>query len=162
MNASVIRLLCAGSLLVVQVAVEAACPSFSNRFTANADGSQVTDSRTGLVWARCSAGQTWNGANACTGTAIGYTHEAALTYAQSQSGWRLPNAKEQASLSDKGCLNPAIDATWFPNTQSQWYWSASPYVGSSNVAWYVYFANGYVDYSNRDLSLYVRLVRASQ
>jgi hypothetical protein len=142
---------------LLPVAANAACPSLAGRFTAN--GAEVTDSRTGLIWARCSAGQSLSG-TACTGTANTYTHEQALSYAASQSGWRLPNVKELASLADKGCQNPAIDSTAFPNTVSSGYWTSSPYVGYSSVAWNVYFFNGDVNgYGFRSSGYYVRLVR---
>lgn len=140
---------------------QAACPSWStlDRFTLN--GAEVTDKRTGLVWARCSVGQTWNGST-CSGSASTYTHEAALAYAQSQSGWRLPNRRELFSLADRGCASPAIDGMAFPNTPSSLYWSSSPSVGNSSYAWYVSFYDGYVYYGNRYYGYAVRLVRASQ
>jgi Protein of unknown function (DUF1566) len=144
------------SSLLLPATANAACPSLAGRFTAN--GVEVTDSRTGLVWARCSAGQSLNG-TACTGTANTYTHEQALSYAASQSGWRLPNVKELASLADKGCQNPAIDSTAFPNTVTSLYWSSSPYVGNSGSAWSVYFFNGTVSGDIRYSGYYVRLVR---
>lgn len=140
-----------------------ACPSQPDRFVPN--GAEVTDSQTGLVWARCSAGQNWDG-NACAGHASRYTHEQALEYAASQSGWRLPSVKELFSLADKGCVNPAIDATVFPNTVTDvGYWSATPYAGNPASAWIVGFSDGnaYDDYHHdRDYPRAVRLVRASQ
>jgi len=42
------------------------------------------------------------------------------------------------------------------------HWSSSPYVGSSNYAWYVDFYNGNVDDNDRNNNNQVRLVRASQ
>lgn len=137
--------------------VQAACPSITGRFIAN--GTDVTDNRTGLIWARCSVGQSWNG-SICSGTAITYTHEQALSYVKSQSGWRLPNVKEISSLTDKGCSNPAIDSTLFSNTMPNRYWSSSPYtVNDSSLSWSVYFFDGGVNISNRNLYQYVRLVR---
>lgn len=153
-----VLMLCFGSALKAS----AACPSWptSERFTIN--GEEVTDKRTGLVWARCSVGQSWN-SSTCTGTATTMTHEAALAYAQSRNGWRLSNVKELASLADKGCQNPAIDNVAFPNTPSKWYWSSSPYVENAAVTWMVLFYDGYVFGNNRG-SAYgaVRLVRVSQ
>ena len=49
----------------------AGCPSQPGRFVPN--GAEVIDSRTGLIWARCSVGQSWDG-SACTGNANRYTH----------------------------------------------------------------------------------------
>jgi hypothetical protein len=74
----------------------------------------------------------------------------------------LPNVKELASIADKSLSNPAIDSAAFPYTPASYFWSASPYVGSSSSAWYVNFGNGYVGSYSRSGSLYVRLVRAGQ
>ena len=72
--------------------------------------------------------------------------------------WRMPTSAElQGILASSG--SPRIDTTWFPNTQAAGYWSSSPYVGSSNVAWDVYFGNGNVGYSLRSSYYHVRLVR---
>ena len=128
------------------------------RYTISASGTEVTDTRTGLIWQRCSAGQSWSGGT-CSGSAATYTHEAALAYAQSQSGWRLPNVKELASLADRSRLDPAIDADVFPGTPSYWYWSSSPVAGYADRAWGVVFDNGYFSSYNRGNDSHVRLVR---
>ncbi len=39
-----------------------------------------------------------------------------------------------------------INTTYFPNTQSNWFWSSSPYADGSNFAWSVNFDIGYSDY----------------
>jgi hypothetical protein len=152
---------CLAAALLGTSAWAQSCPSWptAQRFAIN--GAEVTDNRTGLVWARCSVGQSWSGST-CTGSATTHTHEAALALAQAATGWRLPNVKELASLADKGCQSPAIDSTAFPNTPSGWFWSSSPYVGDSYNAWGVYFGNGGVDLINRNYYGLVRLVRASQ
>jgi hypothetical protein len=78
--------------------------------------------------------------------------------------WRLPTADELQGLVDYGVAypGPTIDATWFPNTQGNAFWSSSPYVGRANGAWYVSFGYGYVSNSDRSNTYYVRLVRAGQ
>jgi hypothetical protein len=124
----------------------------------SADGSEVTDQATGLVWRRCSEGQTWSG-TACTGTALILTHQAALERAATQSGWRLPNIKELSSLSNKANTNPAIDVAAFPGTVSSYYWSSSPYAIATYFAWFVNFSNSAVIVSNRSTLSYLRLVR---
>jgi hypothetical protein len=159
--------LLAASLSAAAISAHAACPSWptADRFTIS--GEEVTDTRTGLVWKRCSEGQTLSGSS-CTGTATTYTHEQALARAKSvntansATGWRLPNVKELASLADKGCQSPAIDSTAFPSTPSNWYWSSSPYVGNSDYAWGVDFYYGGVNGYGRNNGNRVRLVRASQ
>ncbi|MDD5030949.1 MAG: DUF1566 domain-containing protein [Rhodoferax sp.] len=141
------------------------------RYSYSANGAEVTDSKTGLIWQRCSAEQSWSGST-CTGTPASYTHEAALSYAQTQTGWRLPNVKELSSITDKTRSNPAIDGTAFPNTQLDWFWSSTPYAGDVSLpwvvypnagdvsfAWGVYFRDGHVDRYNRYYAIQVRLVR---
>jgi len=160
------QLLCVVLCATATLSAHPACPSWptADRFTIS--GEEVTDKRTGLVWRRCSEGQTLSG-NSCTGTAAGYTHEQALARAKSANttdsaaGWRLPNVKELASLADKGCQNPAIDSVAFPGTSSSWYWSSSPYVDYSHVAWIVGFNTGFVYDSIRDDGRRVRLVRTN-
>jgi hypothetical protein len=145
----------------------AACPTTPGRFVTN--GAEVTDSQTGLVWQRCSAGQSWIGST-CTDDVNLYNHEQALAYAKSQNTansptvWRLPNVKELASLADKGCKLPAIDSTVFPETPAySRYWSSSPKVGDPSTAWNVDFSYGYVRHiGDRTFGNAVRLVRASQ
>jgi hypothetical protein len=135
-------------------------------FIVSADGQEVTDTKTGLIWRRCAEGMTASGGT-CTGTASTYTHEAALTLASTQStatglAWRLPNVKELSSIADKSRSNPAIDTAAFPATPASWFWSSSPYVGNASSAWFVFFNDGVVSAYGRSYSDYVRLVRAGQ
>jgi hypothetical protein len=44
-------------------------------------------------------------------------------------------------------------------TQSSYYWSATPYGGNPNFAWYVDFSGGYVNYGSKGNFFYVRAVR---
>jgi hypothetical protein len=78
--------------------------------------------------------------------------------------WRLPTPDELQGLVDYGVAypGPTIDATWFPNTQGNAFWSSSPYVGNAYFAWFVVFYDGGVGYTVRYYSYYVRLVRAGQ
>ena len=131
-------------------------------FVISTDGSEVTDQKTGLIWRRCAEGMQVSGGT-CTGTALSYTHEAALQHAAAvASPWRLPNIKELSSIVDKSRSNPAIDATAFPATPASFFWSSSPYVGNPANAWVVDFYDGYVNGISRGGSNYVRLVRAGQ
>lgn len=154
-------------ICAVPVTSSQACPTWpavnqpNARFTLNDTGTEVKDSRTGLIWKRCSEGQTLS-VNTCTGSVAAYTHEGALAGVQKYSGWRLPNVKELASLADAGCASPAIDSSAFPNTPSLRYWTSSPYLINSSAAWTVGFIGGDVYTDNRRNSLLVRLVRASQ
>lgn len=161
MNLSVIKLLLAILILTKGLAVHAACPSAFGRFVA--DGGQVIDNQTGLVWQRCSLGQSWSG-SACIGVATKYTHEQALSSVKNQNGWRLPNIKELASLIDVGCVNPAIDQKFFPDGLSDItaYWSSTPYVGISKNAWFVNVYWGTANFEFRNSGLLVRLVSTGQ
>ena len=132
-------------------------------YSFSADGSEVTDSITGLTWRRCSEGMAWSGGT-CTGTAATYTHEGALQRAASEAtaskAWRLPNVLELSSITKAGeAVNPSIDTTAFPGTPSSYFWSSSPYVGYSNDAWDVSFSNGDVNNNYRNYDFHVRLVR---
>jgi hypothetical protein len=137
-------------------------------FVDNADGT-VTQLNTGLMWAKCSEGQTGSG---CAGDATGMVWNEALTSANNSnlggySDWRLPNVKELQALVDYSRYSPAIDTNYFPNTPSGdyfWFWSGSPGVGSSNDAWVVNFGNGYAYYNGygRGNYFHVRLVRGGQ
>ncbi|MBV5308526.1 DUF1566 domain-containing protein, partial [Chromatium okenii] len=131
-------------------------------FADNDDGT-VSQTNTGLMWAKCSEGQT--GTN-CTGNATYMDWIAALTVANNSNlggynDWRLPNFKELQALVDYSRYSPAIDTTQFPNTPSSWFWSGSPNANYSNYAWYVCFSSGHAYYDGRSngYGLRVRLVR---
>ena len=135
-------------------------------FTISADGQEVTDQASGLIWRRCAEGMSWDGTT-CAGSASTYTHENALVRARTEAAssakaWRLPNVKELSSIVDRSRISPAINVAAFPATPSTWFWSSSPYAGDSVSAWFVLFGNGYVYYNYRGNDYAVRLVRASQ
>lgn len=135
------------------------------RYTYSATGDEVTDTKTGLTWRRCSEGQIWSG-SICTGIAATYTHEQALAHATTQAGtkgWRLPNVKELSSIANRTRSNPAIDTNAFPATPPNLYWSSTPYAGYSAYVWWVEFSGGFVYFNaSRDGfggGGHVRLVR---
>jgi Protein of unknown function (DUF1566) len=137
----------------------------TGRYVVSSDGTEVTDTKTGLIWARCSVGQVWNG-SICANTPTTFTHEAALSQAKNLAvstgkAWRLPNVKELASITDKSFNNPVVDSTIFPNTSSGGFWSSSPSVGVTYNALGVYFNYGYMNGSYRSSYLAVRLVRSA-
>lgn len=131
-------------------------PAIGDRFTNNGDGT-ITDNGTGLMWPAdgngggCFSGGTKNWADAitfCEG----------LTFA-GHSDWRLPNVKALMSIVDYGEYSPAIDETFFSNTQSDYYWSSTTYVDDTDLAWYVNFIYGSVYPDGKASSYYVRCVR---
>jgi hypothetical protein len=71
------------------------------RFTASADGQEVTDSRTGLTWRRCAEGMVFKG-KICTGQAVFLSAPDAAARAKAASApgaeWRLPILKEREKL----------------------------------------------------------------
>ncbi len=135
-------------------------------FTLHDDGT-VTHNKTGLMWMRCALGQNWNGAT-CTGSAQAYTWRAALQAAEGSSfagysDWRLPDIKALGSIVEQACVSPAINATVFPATPLDWFWSASPYADHVSYAWRVHFHLGHVGIHNKTSpARRVRLVRGGQ
>ncbi|ADU64987.1 putative Fimh-like protein [Desulfurispirillum indicum S5] len=123
----------------------------------------VTDTRTGLMWKRCSEGQQWDGTT-CTGQAITFTWQQALEYAQAHthsqySDWRVPNVKELASLMENACTQPTINTRIFPATPSERYWTSSPAPRRPGASWNIRFLSGHsYTYDNWQLS-HIRLVR---
>jgi hypothetical protein len=76
--------------------------------------------------------------------------------------WRMPTRGELKGIVSDGHEDPMIDVHYFPKTNSSYFWSASPYAHGSDSAWLVFFDSGYSGYSNKQSSLYVRLVREGQ
>ncbi len=79
-----------------------------------------------------------------------------------KTDWRMPTLQELYNLADRGRVNPAIDPAYFPNTLASFFWSASPYAGNSDDAWYVYFYDSFNYWGDRSYAGHVRLVRAGQ
>ncbi|MFP8779715.1 DUF1566 domain-containing protein [Hydrogenophaga sp. RWCD_12] len=131
-------------------------------YGSDAANNTVSDTRSGLQWRRCEEGRTWNGST-CTGTVTSFgTHESALAHAQSKAGWRLPNVKELASLTDLTRTPASLDTTVFPGDQTNYHWSSTPEMlaTSPGYAWAVLFNGGYVTRGTRSGSPFaVRLVR---
>ncbi len=133
-----------------------------SRYELQNGGAEVWDKQTDLIWQRCSLGQSWDG-SACTGAATRHTWQQALEAAKAAGGgWALPDKRELQSLVERGCNNPAINSTVFPNTPSSWFWSSSSVAGYGGTAWGVGFYYGNDPNDLKDYGSYVRLVRARQ
>ncbi len=133
-----------------------------SRYTVQAGGTEVLDTQTGLLWQRCSLGQSWNGTT-CAGSAGVYTWQSALQAAHDLgNGWRLPNVRELQSLVEDACTSPSINEALFPGTVSSFYWTSSPYAGNGSSAWIVYFYFGITYYHYKNDGYYVRVVRSGQ
>jgi hypothetical protein len=118
-------------------------------FTNNGDGT-VTDNNIGLIWQQSDNGTTMTWTNA-----MSYCSNLTLA---GYSDWRLPTIRELALIIDHGNHNPAIDTTVF-SCRSNYYWSSTSYAPNNSDAWYVYFDDGYSNWSNKTNSAYVRCVR---
>lgn len=126
-------------------------------------GDMVIDRPTGLTWRRCSEGQSWTGAT-CEGDAGSHSLDQALALARAAAdatgqAWRLPNAKELASLIETRRDRPAVDLAAFPGTPQARYWTATPLAGRPLEFWVVNFSFGAVDSRERATGLAVRLVK---
>ncbi len=144
----------------------------STEFIDNKNGT-VIHKRTGLVWQRCSVGQTWT-RGTCSGTADSYNYDQATGIRSGLAGhrdWRIPTANELASIVKWGdSLYSSIDinTTVFPNTPVSYFWAFSPEspynFGTSYAsgAWVVDFSDGSVGLAGRKNSFPVRLVRSIQ
>ena len=137
-----------------------AAPLLTAAFTDNSDGT-VTDGATGLVWQKCSRGQTADAT--CSGTATTANWQTALTYCKdltlNSRTWRLPSINELKTIVDRGkAAAPMIDTTAFPATVSNYYWSASSYLPNLTFASRVTFGNGFVSASSKTTTYNVRCV----
>lgn len=157
----------ASAVPAVAAPVAAVAPAPPSPFVISADGAEVTDLRTELIWRRCVEGLNWNGTT-CAGEPGKFTHEEALQRATAQaksSGipWRLPNIKEVSSLFQKGRRNPTIDVTAFPGTPFYFQtWSSTPDVSDPHSAWIFAFSYANLYTAGRHELEYVRLVRDAQ
>lgn len=115
------------------------------------------------------------GADTCGGTLSAYSNQcntANYVAAVNAAGlcgvtdWRLPSLRELESLVDFSVPNtgaaPTIDATYFPNTRINWFWSANNYSSVPAFAWLVGFNFGGSVAVAKTSGLYVRLVRGGQ
>jgi hypothetical protein len=76
--------------------------------------------------------------------------------------WRMPTRRELLTLVYADASIPSIDLSYFPNLPPVAFWSASSYVPDASSAWFVDFADGYSNASDKSHSHSVRLVRGGQ
>jgi hypothetical protein len=137
----------------------------------------VKDSKTGLMWTRCSIGQNWNGAT-CQGIAAKYRWEQIMTKHFDYAGykdWRVPKFQELKTLlcnhkpaklqnrTRSACEEDdaiALMNEAFPNMPVDTpFWSASHAEHSKNNVWIVDFFDGSQRYDDKNNYFAVRLVR---
>ena len=125
-------------------------------YTDNGD-STVTDNVTGLMWEQNTVGNKDNT----------YTWKDALAYCEElilggHDNWRLPNPKEFERLVDLESSSPAVDTTYFPNTNNALYWTGTTCSGCHKMkAFAIDCTDGELYYGNkfRDEVYYENYVR---
>ena len=146
-----------------------------DKFIDNKNGT-VTFKSNGLMWQRCSIGQTWTG-ETCSGYDTSMSWNDAMKLSNSFAGyndWRLPTKDELMTLvfcsdgkynTDYSCkimkdvTRPTIITKYFPNTRSVLYWSSSSHADYSSLAFVVDFSDGNFGPFNKFNDGIVRLVR---
>ncbi|AXV64396.1 DUF1566 domain-containing protein [Pseudoalteromonas lipolytica] len=135
-----------------------------SRFVINENGT-VSDVETGLMWQRCSFGQTYNSATAtCEGTSQQLTWGEALRGAKNTrlagfSDWHVPNVKELASILEHRCVQPSINESVFLATKLQNYWSSTSGKERTDLAWVYQFDKGINSLHAKESDVFLRLVR---
>jgi len=124
--------------------------SYAGALVDNGDAT-ISDQGTHLMWQKQDDGTT-------------RTWTAAITYCEGltlagHTDWRLPTIKELKSIADMTKYSPAINTTYFPGTQSSYYWSSTTLASDATCAWGVNFSygNSYGDY--KTVGNYARCVR---
>ncbi len=143
----------------------------SPRFEFTQDSEVVIDKKTGLKWARCQWGHSWDvGSGSCVEDSDNdLTWKDALLLVKEnapylgEQGWRLPNIKELASIVEYKCYSPAINNEVFPGTRSGHFWSNTYVVGADYIRT-VNFATGSVGSkpNSNDEQHYLRLVKDAE
>lgn len=138
-------------------------------FEPHADGT-ATHAPTGLMWMRCSLGQSWDDkATACVGPASILPWQDALKQAvdfnndggfAGHTDWRLPELAELVTIVEGHCWDSAINTVVFPATPAHSFWSSSPYDDGFGIAWGTHFGYGRVHTGFKHYAYSVRLVRA--
>lgn len=120
-------------------------------------GGEVIDTKTNLVWQRCSIGQRWVSTSGCVGVVQQMRWDEARKHIAGE--WRLPSRKELASLVEHSCGSPAIDERAFPDLEltKLWYWTDT---SDGALVWYVAFGGGSERLANPTSWNSVRLVRS--
>ncbi|MBU2882104.1 DUF1566 domain-containing protein [Psychrosphaera sp. B3R10] len=142
----------------------------SDRFDIGTTDTYLNDSLTGLIWAKCVVGQTWNTTSqTCVGEPLRLTWQQALQQAatfrvNNNTDWRLPNLKELASIVEHKCVSPSINISMFPASPVGGFWTSTPNTSAdlSMEAWSIAFDNGRIDSSDKFSDFYVRMVRYAE
>jgi hypothetical protein len=123
---------------------------------ATANGSEVKDLDTGLVWQRCVMGQKWDGTS-CSGDPVAQDWNLA-TKTVAGTGWRLPTQKELEGLAEKSCFDLALNQTWFGSGPSGWVWTSTD-MGSPDGAVVVHSGSSLIANLVKKIPLFIRWVK---
>jgi hypothetical protein len=158
------------SALAALFAVMLWCTFAQAGYIDNGDGT-VTDNGTGLMWQKARAPGMYRWVNAlsyCENLILNndqqWTNSTANASGAKYSDWRLPTAKELASIVDTTQYSPAINLTYFPGTTTSFWTSTTDPGNPDTSAVYVDFSDGgivFIGYFKTN-SLYVRAVRSGQ
>ena len=151
-------------ILVIFLSAVGITPTYAaNRFTPSADGQEVADATTGLIWRRCVEGMEWNGSS-CKMKPLKFKLAAARERAadadnKTGKAWRIPNKDELTSIVVKTKSIPKIDLSAFPNSPSAVFWALRPEADDNLNAWLVNFNTGSVLGNSGQNKFMLRLVR---
>ncbi|MCP4296723.1 MAG: DUF1566 domain-containing protein, partial [Proteobacteria bacterium] len=112
----------------------------------------VSHGSTGLMWQQTTTLANWE-------DALSYCENLSLA---NSNNWRLPSLNELQTIVDYGSYSPSIDTSYFPDTNSSYYWSSTTYPPNPTVAWTTIFADGIVEGALKSSSYYIRCVRSEQ
>jgi hypothetical protein len=113
------------------------------------EGHLIVDVRNNVVWLRCSVGQRWDhDTGRCTGKVVKLNQsqiKKAILQADQQLGghWRLPTRGELETLVCETCGPPMIREKYFPDIESEAYWTRSKNNFHSKMYWSVNFMTGH-------------------
>lgn len=135
--------------LAAALGVSLACAAAfaaDTRFVVSADGQEVLDTKTSLIWRRCTEGMSWDG-KACTGKVAKYKFGEAKQRADAAApvqgkAWRVPTKDELSTLVIKQNKKPFTDVDAFPNTPASLYWAKRPGFDDNLNGWMIDFGSG--------------------
>lgn len=145
-------------------------PSTAGAYTV--DGALARDLRNGLVWDRCSLGQTLSNQGdeglSCVGEAIQMSWDQAQREVKARNAagylghndWRLPNTKEIFTQLERRCAQPFVDMRVFPVTDVEPHWTSTTNMIEPSLAFSVQYEFGHHLSVPKDQTLgRIRLVR---
>lgn len=78
------------------------------------------------------------------------------------SDWRMPSVAELSSITVLSNVIPAVDTAYFPDVKEPRFFTNQSLARDPSRAWYVYFSDGSVSFTNKGDASHVRLVRGGQ